>query len=103
MQIRKKNIIHKILDDYFTNKLIYKIKEYLDLFRIEITTSECETKKNRYLYIYINRVGRGKLEEARCIGRINKSESIFLYNNKNFLKCMKKNVEIELEMISKGL
>ena len=96
-------IIDKILDDYFTYKLLYKIKENLWAYDIEIIMTECKIKKNRYVYIEINRNGRGKLAEARSIGRINKSESINLLNNAKFFENIKKEVEVTLEMMSKGL
>ena len=65
--------------------------------------TECKIKKNRYVDIEINRNGRGKLAKARSIGRISKSESINLLNNAKFFENIKKEVEVTLEMMSKGL
>lgn len=95
---------NKKLDNYFTDKLIRKIREYLKIYNLDFIASEYKDfTGEEVVYLKINRRGMGELKEPRTVGKIYKNNSYELLSNDEFLKTIKEEVELELEMLSKGL
>lgn len=98
------NLFNKKLDNYFTDKLIDKIKNRIIIYDLDLLTSESKYPTgDEVVYIYINRRGEGELKNPRLIKKIYKKDSFELFFNEIFLENLIKDIEITLEMISKGL
>ena len=95
--------VEKKLDNYYTKKVIEKIREKLALFYIDLIFEESKNFKGKEtIYISINLRGKKALKNPRNIMEFFKDESVTLLFDNSFYKTIRKKVETELEMISKG-
>ena len=89
----------KKLDNYYTKKLMKKIREKLALFYIDILISEGKDMTGKEaVYLYVNKTGKNELKKPRKIIKILKEDSLCLLFDEVFLKEIKERIEIELEM-----
>lgn len=94
----------KKLDNYYTKKLIGKIRDKLCMFCVDLIIDEGKdmTGKEK-IYISINLQGKNELKKPRNVIQFSKDKSVILLYDNSFYETVRKSIEIELEMISKGL
>lgn len=94
----------KKLDNYYTKKVIEKIREKLCMFYIDLIIDESEDMTGKEtIYISINLQGKKELKNPRNIMQFSKDKSAALLYDNSFYDTIRERIETELEMISKGL
>lgn len=93
----------KKLDNYYTKKVIEKIREKLCMFCIDLIFEEdVETEEKERIYIKINLPGKNELKNPRKVMQFYKNESLDLLFNNDFYNYVRTCVEKELENIQRG-
>ena len=87
-------ILTRILDNYFTEKLIKKIKQKFCMYDIEILYSN----NKDYVQIFVNNRGKNEFKNPRKLAKIHKEESFELLLSNNFFKNLKDYMKTILNM-----
>lgn len=86
------------LDNYFTEKLIEKIKRYLLGHYVKVLFFEEKDNEGReYLYIKYNYFGDKELKNPKFLAKIDKKESSELLFNDNYFKIFTNSLDCYLK------
>ena len=94
----------KKLDNYYTKKVIEKIREKLYAFNLdEIFIEDCDMQGKELIDIQVNLRGEKALKKPIHIMFFHKKDSIKLLFEKSFYDAVIKSVEYELKKFSEEL